>query len=152
MKITTFKVIGQLIFGFNFCWIHFHSVEILKINMFKSLARYSAFERIIMLRHNPSHHSLSSFAVFCDDGQFRCNSGECITASLVCDRKNDCKDWSDEGNCTFGKCVLIGRSRPLSSLFQSEKKNRDGNTGPPSKRKEVPTNELHSNNVINYIY
>ena len=34
----TFKVIGQLISGFNFYPIYFHSVEILKINIFESLA------------------------------------------------------------------------------------------------------------------
>ena len=32
----------------------------------------------------------------CDDDEFQCASGKCIIQSYVCDRDNDCGDWSDE--------------------------------------------------------
>ena len=35
----------------------------------------------------------------CGEGQFKChNTDHCIPASLVCDTRDDCGDWSDE-NC-----------------------------------------------------
>jgi very low-density lipoprotein receptor len=34
--------------------------------------------------------------VDCED-EFRCNSGECIPFSKVCNKKKHCKDGSDEG-------------------------------------------------------
>ncbi|XP_055333387.1 low-density lipoprotein receptor-related protein 8-like [Paramacrobiotus metropolitanus] len=42
---------------------------------------------------SPDHES------YCGYGNFRCNDGECIRKSWVCDRQNDCRDKSDEANC-----------------------------------------------------
>ncbi|RLV91908.1 hypothetical protein DV515_00013975 [Chloebia gouldiae] len=32
--------------------------------------------------------------------EFSCSSGMCIRLSWMCDGDNDCRDWSDEANCT----------------------------------------------------
>lgn len=37
----------------------------------------------------------------CDDGQFRCDNGQCTLAAHKCDGGNDCNDKSDEG---FPQC------------------------------------------------
>jgi hypothetical protein len=37
---------------------------------------------------------------YCYAGQFKCNSGECIQASYQCDGEGDCRDHSDEINCS----------------------------------------------------
>ncbi|XP_072041321.1 uncharacterized protein [Amphiura filiformis] len=36
----------------------------------------------------------------CEEGQFRCGSGQCILQDWVCDFELDCSDESDEANCT----------------------------------------------------
>ncbi|XP_048450538.1 low-density lipoprotein receptor-related protein 2-like isoform X3 [Rhincodon typus] len=39
---------------------------------------------------------------------FKCQSGECINISLVCNQHQDCKDWSDEPikGCNVNECLL----------------------------------------------
>ncbi|XP_078069987.1 low-density lipoprotein receptor-related protein 1-like [Mustelus asterias] len=39
---------------------------------------------------------------------FRCQTGECINISQVCDRQQDCKDWSDEPlkECYINECLV----------------------------------------------
>ena len=32
----------------------------------------------------------------CDDNEFRCNDGKCISNDYVCDDIDDCLDWEDE--------------------------------------------------------
>lgn len=36
----------------------------------------------------------------CSVDQFECNNGLCVHRSWLCDDDNDCKDNSDEHNCT----------------------------------------------------
>ncbi|CAL4123335.1 unnamed protein product, partial [Meganyctiphanes norvegica] len=40
--------------------------------------------------------------VYCDLGEFKCNSGECIHQIHVCNGYRNCIDGSDEYNCWFG--------------------------------------------------
>jgi len=37
--------------------------------------------------------------VGCPDNQFRCASGQCISACKRCDGRTDCDDHSDETDC-----------------------------------------------------
>lgn len=39
----------------------------------------------------------------CWKGEFRCANGECGRPGFICDGRPDCKDGSDEWNCTDGK-------------------------------------------------
>ena len=34
------------------------------------------------------------------DGDFRCGDGVCIRSDFVCNRHNNCRDGSDEVNCS----------------------------------------------------
>lgn len=36
----------------------------------------------------------------CTDDQFECRNGLCVQRAWLCDGENDCKDFSDEINCT----------------------------------------------------
>ncbi|TNN01446.1 hypothetical protein fugu_010828 [Takifugu bimaculatus] len=38
----------------------------------------------------------------CGAGEFTCARGVCIREAWRCDGDNDCRDWSDEANCTVG--------------------------------------------------
>ena len=48
----------------------------------------------------------SVFLASCGDGQFRCNSGQCIPMAKECDKTPDCDDQSDEGD-RCGKGFII---------------------------------------------
>ena len=47
----------------------------------------------------------------CGHDEFQCDSGECISSTLRCDRKYDCQDGTDEFNC--GKFVACNRAYDL---------------------------------------
>ena len=49
----------------------------------------------------------------CKPDEFKCGDGQCISASLRCDREYHCRDGTDEFNCgKWGRCsiaVTLGR-------------------------------------------
>uniref|UniRef100_A0A8C9SVV3 Low density lipoprotein receptor a n=1 Tax=Scleropages formosus TaxID=113540 RepID=A0A8C9SVV3_SCLFO len=40
----------------------------------------------------------------CTNSEFRCTSGQCVSASFVCDEDRDCEDGSDEASCPAATC------------------------------------------------
>lgn len=40
----------------------------------------------------------------CKDGEYICDSGQCVDAKKRCDSKPDCEDESDEREENCGKC------------------------------------------------
>lgn len=54
----------------------------------------------------------------CRNDEFSCSSGMCIRLSWMCDGDNDCRDWSDEANCT-GECWGVTKNLLLQTLFTS---------------------------------
>ncbi|XP_055359914.1 MAM and LDL-receptor class A domain-containing protein 2 isoform X2 [Betta splendens] len=53
---------------------------------------------------DPISKALLVIVLTCPDGDFSCTSGDCVSAQLICDFKEDCKDGSDEeycGSCDF---------------------------------------------------
>lgn len=52
----------------------------------------------------------------CRSDEFSCSSGMCIRLSWMCDGDNDCRDWSDEANCT-GECSGVDPEPPAAPAF-----------------------------------
>jgi len=42
----------------------------------------------------------------CGEREFTCEDGSCISSELVCDRKYDCSDGTDEFNCGQSRVVV----------------------------------------------
>lgn len=44
----------------------------------------------------------------CTSNQFKCNNGQCIDSSLVCNKVSDCSDDSDEPlHCNVDECARV---------------------------------------------
>lgn len=52
----------------------------------------------------------------CRNDEFSCSSGMCIRLSWMCDGDNDCRDWSDEANCT-GECSAVDQEPPADTSY-----------------------------------
>jgi len=57
---------------------------------------------IAMLRSDPTAPSK-----LCDRLEFVCEDGTCIHSNLVCNRRNDCPDGSDEFECGLSLLVYL---------------------------------------------
>ena len=57
----------------------------------------------------------------CGQGEFTCARGVCIRDAWRCDGDNDCRDWSDEVNCTGEN------SQSHQSLLTSEMSHAENN-------------------------
>ena len=53
----------------------------------------------------------------CDYDEMRCSSGRCIPQDAVCDRQNNCGDWSDEFDC--GEATLISGIIPDMAIHSA---------------------------------
>ncbi|KAF7275128.1 hypothetical protein GWI33_012157, partial [Rhynchophorus ferrugineus] len=49
---------------------------------------------------------ISGFMQNCTVDQFQCDNGLCIPKTWTCDNDNDCRDFSDEANCTRLGCAI----------------------------------------------
>lgn len=62
--------------------------------------------RVSVAFHSITVTCVSSFSVLkqCPQTEFRCGSGQCVSASFVCDDEADCDDGSDEASCPPVTC------------------------------------------------
>ncbi|TKR96498.1 hypothetical protein L596_010507 [Steinernema carpocapsae] len=55
----------------------------------------------------------------CPVNQFQCDNGVClVNETLLCDKKNDCGDWSDEKLCSIDECM---RDMPCAEICEDQK-------------------------------
>lgn len=59
---------------------------------------------ILSITASPCLSPLSPATKQCKDSEFRCNNGQCISKSFVCDEDDDCSDGSDEASCPKPTC------------------------------------------------
>lgn len=55
----------------------------------------------------------------CQSDEFKCGDGTCIKNELICDRKYDCQDGSDELSCS--KCINTRNVIFFSKFILKEK-------------------------------
>ncbi|XP_062126111.1 low-density lipoprotein receptor-like isoform X5 [Drosophila sulfurigaster albostrigata] len=73
----------------------------------------------------------NSMPNYCEEKQFRCNSGECISVRFVCDGTADCKDQSDEQReqCKFPEATCpadhfrCGNGNCIPKLWRCDNEN-----------------------------
>ncbi|XP_034113849.1 very low-density lipoprotein receptor-like isoform X3 [Drosophila albomicans] len=73
----------------------------------------------------------NSMPNYCEEKQFRCNSGECISVRFVCDGAADCKDQSDEQReqCKFPEATCpadqfrCGNGNCIPKLWRCDNEN-----------------------------
>uniref|UniRef100_UPI00398E6337 very low-density lipoprotein receptor-like isoform X2 n=1 Tax=Pristiophorus japonicus TaxID=55135 RepID=UPI00398E6337 len=63
----------------------------------------------------------------CNDDEFLCLNGRCVSAAMVCNRRDDCSDQSDERNCSVSGCGPHGFQCSKSAVCISEHRLCDGN-------------------------
>ena len=43
----------------------------------------------------------------CTDDEFECRNGNCVTAGVICDNVDDCRDGSDESSDICGEFNIV---------------------------------------------
>lgn len=52
----------------------------------------------------------------CEANEWRCGDGVCVPQDVVCDKKKDCEDGSDEASCKTCNCQHLISSQPVMHL------------------------------------
>lgn len=55
----------------------------------------------------------------CEENEWRCGDGVCLPQDVVCDKKKDCEDGSDEASCKTCKWQHLISSQPGTHLKQT---------------------------------
>ncbi|MBO9496510.1 hypothetical protein J7438_20850 [Thalassotalea sp. G20_0] len=71
-------------------------------------AQVATAEEITTSAHTATSVQTTKPPVTCASDQFRCDNGQCVSAKYRCDWQYDCKDSSDEENCTRPECENSG--------------------------------------------
>lgn len=87
-----YLVVGRDAFFFFFATLNYN---LCIITSFLFVLLFILFEICLFI----FHYYLDSEAKTCQANEFRCGNGQCIDASLKCDRKYDCQDGTDELSC-----------------------------------------------------